>query len=118
LNWLPEEHRVVKRPEAVILQELNDHHNEVMQFKRKRKLTDKVRKILRARLKSFTPEELKQVSAIASGDPFWRGQNDRRKAYDAIPNIFLNDDRVAAFLEQGSKGDLGASDVPTTETRF
>jgi uncharacterized phage protein (TIGR02220 family) len=54
---------------------------------------------IRARLADgFTEDELRRVIDYVRDEPWWRGHNDRGRAYDDIENIFRNTARVERFL--------------------
>ncbi len=67
------------------------------------KLTAEKRKHLRARLKDFSVEQLKQVVRNRHLSPHYMGQNDSGTVYDGIDNLFRNTERVEKLLALSRK---------------
>lgn len=68
------------------------------QFKRRRLTKERERKI-RARLKTFTVEEMKLAIDGARWDPFYQGNNSRGQVYNRLETIFMNDTRTEQRIE-------------------
>lgn len=64
----------------------------------------------------FTVEDLKRIILVVSTDPWWRGSNQRNKAYDDVVNIFRNATRAEEFLNKSANArlDLNLSATPDT----
>ncbi len=94
------------------IREVFECWQKVMGYERRRFTYGRKQKI-RARLRTFTVNELKKAILVASNDPWWRGKNDRNTPYDDIMNIFRNDERVELFLErkESNEDDLLPDDV-------
>lgn len=63
------------------------------------KLTKERRDKIKARLKTYTVDELNQAIDFYATDPFHSGDNDSGKRYDDIVTILRNDTKVATGLE-------------------
>jgi biotin operon repressor len=62
------------------------------------KLTDKRKKAIRARLRSFSVEELKTAIDNISKSPFHRGENEQGQPFAEIERNFRNDEKVEWWL--------------------
>lgn len=60
-------------------------------------LTKERRSKIRARLRLFTPDQLKQAVDVVAEDPFYQGDNDRGQRYD-FPETFLKNDSAVDRL--------------------
>ena len=67
------------------------------------KLDEKRKKVISARLKDFTADELCLVPAGAKMSAFHMGANDRRRKYDSIPLLFRDADQVEHFISLAPK---------------
>lgn len=67
-------------------------------------LEERKRKI-RARLRTYSVEELKTAITNGCADPFYQGQNDRGTRYDWIETLLKNDAAVERHLENGKKSE-------------
>ena len=85
---------------------------------RKPKLTDKKKKIIQSRLRSFSSNDLKIVMCWVRTSKFWMGANERDSAYYFIPNIFRSDDRVESLLVQASEWKTKATSLLTEIARL
>lgn len=63
------------------------------------KLTKDRRAKYRARLRTYTPDELRTAISNALRDPFFRGENDRSTRYDYPEIVLKNDAAVDRHLE-------------------
>lgn len=79
-----------------------DHWRETSGHTRAR-YTEGRQRTIRARLKSFTTDDLKQAITTACDDPWYQGQNDRNKRYDWIRTLLKNDEAVEKHLANGGK---------------
>jgi uncharacterized phage protein (TIGR02220 family) len=78
-----------------------DHWKTVMGRNGHTRLTDDRRRKIKARLKEgYTVEQLKRVIEAVRADPFYMGQNDRRRPYNDFKTIFRDAQQVDGFLEQ------------------
>lgn len=94
--------------EAAQVREVFEHWQVVMGYTKK-SLTSERRAKIKSRLKVFSVADLKRTIDIVSVDPWWRGENSNRKAYDDIVNIFRNDTRVENFLDNAGPARSGRS---------
>lgn len=84
------------------VREVFDHWKEVSGHTRARFLDERKRKI-RARLRTYSVDELKAAITNACNEPFYQGQNDRGTRYDWIETLLKNDAVVERHLENGAK---------------
>jgi uncharacterized phage protein (TIGR02220 family) len=61
-------------------------------------LTADRKRIIRARLKEFSPDDLKRAIDIVSRDEFLRGKNERGKQYTDFKTIFANQSKIENYL--------------------
>lgn len=66
--------------------------------KEKYTLTPERRTIIKARLRDFSVDQLKQAIEVAHSDPFYRGENNRNTEYLDFKTIFKNSGKVEEFL--------------------
>ena len=87
--------------------------------KRKPRLTEGKKRIIRARLKTWEPGSLYRVIDYVITDDWWMGKNDRSEAYYFVDNIFRNDDRVEKLLLKAGAADdeNAATSVEATELK-
>lgn len=89
------------------IRELHDHFNTERQRLdptgglRDLKLTDDRRRKYRARLRTWSVDELKRAITNALGDEFYRGKNDAGRRYDHPETILKNDGAVDRHLDVG-----------------
>ena len=102
--------KVKKKPEADDppnkgdVQQVWDHWVEVFGHlhDRRLKLTAGRRRVIRARLKTFSVADLKAVIDYILTDEWWMGGNDRSTGYYFPENVFRNDERVEKLLLKAS----------------
>ena len=85
-------------PDSRAARKLHDIWVELFAKGRKSRITDKKRKIINTRLKSFGMNELILVMCYVRTDDFWMGENDRSTPYYFLGNIFRSDDRVEELI--------------------
>lgn len=79
------------------VREVFEHWQETSGHNRAKLTTDRRQKI-RARLRTFSADELKEAIANACSDPFYQGDNDRGTRYDWIETLLKNDAAVDRHL--------------------
>lgn len=90
-------------------------HWRTVRGKGRAQLTDNRRRKIQARLKRFTPDELRAAIDAVALDPW-----DERHRYDDLTVLLRNDEQVERFLELADRvrGDAPVNgDVPTAEAR-
>lgn len=73
------------------------------------RLTPGRREKIRARLRSFSVEQLVRVVEQVARDDFLNGKNDRGKPFNDFRTIFRNDEKVEELLEDADRHERGAS---------
>ena len=91
----------VLAPEPAVLR-LYVRWQELFDFQRK-KLTPNRRTKIKARLKTFTEQELELVLETASQDPGTLGHNRLNRPFTDLVNIFRNDERVDMYLDMAER---------------
>ena len=104
------------------METIMEHHREVMATEgkpRSWKLTNGIKRLLKARLNTFSEEELKQAATNLSYSDFHRGTNDNDKEYCDPQFLYRNDEKVDKWLNERShrKVRKGGAFIPATETR-
>jgi hypothetical protein len=79
------------------------------------KLTDERRDKIKARLKSFSVDQLKKALVGVTRDPFYMGLNDVNRPYNDLMTVFRNDSKVEEFLEIVERSPLSPVRVVSTE---
>jgi len=89
-------------PAAEDVQELFDYHQSILgsHFPRGLKLNTDRRRIIRARRRRFSVEELKQCIDYVAQSPFHLGKNDANKKYLDFDHIMSNDKKVERKLDE------------------
>lgn len=65
-------------------------------------LTPERLRVIEARLKKFTADQIRTAISAACADPHYRGENETGTRYDWPENILRNDSRVERFLERAT----------------
>lgn len=97
------------------IKEIFDYYNEVFKdcWSKPLLLTPQRKKKISARLKNFTPEELKIVIRNIRASPFHCGDNDKGRIYATPEFIFRNDEIVDKWLKEEPKyGGIGGYNPP------
>lgn len=90
---------------------LFEHWRTAMQ-KPAAKLSPKRERLIRARLKEFTEDQLIAAVNGCKGSAFHMGENDRAQRYDSIELIFRSTEKVEAFLELAGQTQATTSGPP------
>ena len=94
-----------------------DHWQEVSGHSRT-KLTAGRRQKIRARLKTYSVDELQKALSAGCADPFYRGENDRGKRYDWVETLLKSDEAVERHLDgAGKTNGNGAHTMSAAELR-
>jgi len=102
-------------PTSQSIKEVFDYYNEVFKdcWSKPLLLTPQRKKKISARLKNFTPEELKTVIRNIRASPFHCGENDKGRIYATPEFIFRNDEIVDKWLKEEPKyGGIGGYNPP------
>jgi len=102
-------------PTSQSIKEVFDYYNEVFKdcWSKPLLLTPQRKKKISARLRNFTPEELKTVIHNIRASPFHCGENDKGRIYATPEFIFRNDEIVDKWLKEEPKyGGIGGYNPP------
>lgn len=102
INKSREEDKTLVRENAdqSVIGSLHDYFNQQRGGTKPLRLTPERRVKYRARLGTYSVEELKQAIGLALRDPFIRGDNDRHTRYDFPETVLKNDAAVDRWLSR------------------